>query len=74
MLKHNIILIYRNFLRAKGFFLINLFGLSTGLACTLFIYLWVSDELSKDKFNVKDEQLFQVMEHQQYADHIMTTT
>lgn len=74
MLKHNIILIYRNFLRAKGFFLINLFGLSTGLACTLLIYLWVRDEIRTDKFHDKDNRLFQVMEHQQYADEIMTTT
>jgi len=73
MLKHNLILIYRNFVRAKGFFLINLFGLTTGLACTLLIYLWVRDELRVDKFHVKDSQLFQVMEHQQYADEIMTT-
>jgi|APTNR8051073442_1049403.scaffolds.fasta_scaffold00018_12 predicted permease len=74
MLQHNIILIYRNFLRAKGFFLINLFGLSTGLACTLLIYLWVRDEIKMDKFHDKDSRLFQVMEHQQYADEIMTTT
>lgn len=72
MLKHNIILIYRNFLRAKGFFLINLVGLSTGLACTLLIYLWVNDEISKDKFHAKDSRLFQVMEHQTYADEILT--
>lgn len=74
MLKHNLILIYRNFLRAKGFFLINLTGLSTGLACTLLIYLWVRDEIGMDKFHEKDSRLFQVMEHQQYADEIMTTT
>jgi putative ABC transport system permease protein len=74
MLQHNIILIYRNFLRAKGFFLINLFGLSTGLACTLLIYLWVRDEIRTDKFHDQDNRLFQVMEHQQYADEIMTTT
>jgi predicted permease len=74
MLKHNLILIYRNFLRAKGFFLINLIGLSTGLACTLLIYLWVRDEIGKDKFNVNDSRLFQVMENQQYADEVLTTT
>src|SRR5688572_15554471 len=74
MLKHNIILIYRNFLRAKGFFAINLVGLSTGLACTLLIYLWVNDEITKDKFHEHNSRLFQVLEHQQYADEIMTTT
>lgn len=74
MLKHNLLLIYRNFLRAKGFFLINLVGLATGMACTLFIYLWVNDEITKDKFHAKDSRLFQVMEHQQYAEEIMTTS
>lgn len=74
MLKHNLLLIYRNFLRAKGFFLINLVGLSTGLVCTLLIYLWVRDEVNMDKFHAKDSRLFQVMEFQNYADEIMTTT
>lgn len=74
MLKHNLILIYRNFLRAKGFFMINLIGLSTGLACTLLIFLWVRDEMTRDQFHEKDLRLFQVMEHQQYADEIMTTS
>ncbi len=74
MLNHNLTLIYRNYVRAKGFFLINLFGLTTGLACTLLIYLWVRDELTVDKFHVKDSRLFQVMEYQKYADEIMTTT
>lgn len=74
MLKHSLILIYRNFLRAQGYFGINLVGLSTGLACTLLIYLWVQDELSVDKFHEKDSRLYSVMEHQQYADEMMTTT
>ncbi|MFZ2904867.1 MAG: ABC transporter permease [Cyclobacteriaceae bacterium] len=74
MLKHNLILIYRNILRAKGFFLINLIGLSTGLACTLLIYLWVMDEIRMDKFHEKDNRLFQVMENQDYTDRVMTTS
>ena len=40
MLSHHLLLTYRTFLRFKGSFLINLTGLSTGLACTLLIYLW----------------------------------
>ena len=74
MIKHNLLLIYRNFLRAKSFFLINLFGLSSGLVCTLLIYLWVRDEKNIDKFHAKDAHLFEVMEHQQYANDVMTTT
>lgn len=74
MFKHNLILTIRNFKRFKSSFFINLFGLSTGLACTFFIYLWVADEMSVDQFHANDKVLHQVMEHQQYADHIMTTT
>jgi putative ABC transport system permease protein len=74
MIRHSLLIIYRNFVRAKSYFLINLVGLSAGLACTLLIYLWVRDELNMNKFHEKDARLYQVMEHQKYADEIMTTT
>ncbi len=74
MLKHYLLIIYRNFLRSKSYFLINITGLSTGLACTLLIYLWVRDELRIDKFHGNDQRLYEVMENQRYADEIMTTT
>lgn len=73
MFHHHLMLSIRNFKRFKSSFFINLFGLSTGLACTMLIYLWVMDEMSVDDFHAKDARLYQVMEHQQYADHIMTT-
>ena len=73
MLKHCLTLVYRNFLRAKSYFLINLIGLSTGLVCTMLIYLWVRDEFSMNMFHEKKDRLYQVMEHQNYADEIMTT-
>jgi len=61
MFKHNLVLIYRNFKSNKSTFLINLIGLSSGLACVLLIYLWVNDELSFDKYHVNDSRLYQVM-------------
>ncbi len=72
MFRHNLLLIYRNFQRFKSTFLINLIGLSTGLACALLIFLWVNDELSVDKFHENDAQLYQVMELQQQADGLNT--
>lgn len=74
MLRHFFLISFRNFKRFKSSFFINLIGLSTGLACSLLIYLWVMDELSVDKFHEHDARLFQVMEHQQYEDGIMTTS
>jgi putative ABC transport system permease protein len=61
MFHHNFLITYRNFLRYKSSFIINLIGLSTGLASLLMIYLWVYDEMSFDKFHKKDDRLFQVM-------------
>lgn len=63
MLRHTLLLIVRNFKRFKTTFFINLTGLTTGLACTLLISLWVNDELNVDKFHKKDDQLYQVMKH-----------
>lgn len=73
MLTHALKLAFRNFQRHRGSFLINVIGLSAGLACTLLIVLWVSDELAVDAFHEKDDRLYQVWEHQYYSDQIMTT-
>ncbi len=63
MFQHNLIIIYRSFKRFKSTSIINLIGLSTGLASALLIALWVNDELSIDKFHEKDSRLYQLMEH-----------
>lgn len=62
MFRHHLLITLRNLRKFKSSFVINLVGLSTGLACTLFIYLWVKDEISFDKFHAKDSRLLQVME------------
>jgi putative ABC transport system permease protein len=62
MFRHNMLIAYRNIMRHKGSFFINLTGLSTGLACTFLIYLWVTDELNFDKFHKNDSQLYQIIE------------
>ncbi len=72
MLKHNLLIIYRNIKRHKNAFLINLVGLSTGLACFLFIYLWVNNELNFDRFHEKNTWLYQVMANHNNADRIVT--
>lgn len=74
MINHYLTIIYRNFLRAKGYFLINLCGLAAGMTCTLLIYLWVQDELGMNRFHAKEKTLFQVLENQVYSDRTMTTS
>ncbi|UII24646.1 ABC transporter permease [Fulvivirga maritima] len=72
MLKHNLRLILRSFMRFKTTFLINLIGLSAGLSSVFFIYMWVSDEMSFDKFHKDSRNLYQIMENQENSDLIKT--
>jgi putative ABC transport system permease protein len=63
MFKGHFRIAWRNLIKDRQFSFLNLLGLSTGLACVLLIYLWVSDELQVDKFNDKDDRLFLVMKN-----------
>jgi predicted permease len=72
MFRHNLLLIFRSFKRYRSTSIINLIGLSTGLASALLIYLWVNDEFSIDKFHEKDSRLYQVMENRLSGDGVIT--
>ncbi len=74
MIKNHLKIAWRNFLKDRQFTLLNLIGLSTGLACTLIIYLWVNDEWHIDKFHQHDGQLYQVMVNQKNTNGIRTMT
>jgi hypothetical protein len=63
MFKNNIKIAWRHLLKDREFTVLNVVGLSAGLACTILIYLWVCDEMSVDKFHAKDSQIYQLMEH-----------
>ncbi|MEM9859917.1 MAG: permease prefix domain 2-containing transporter, partial [Bacteroidota bacterium] len=66
MFNYNFKLAIRSFQRHRSQFAINLIGLTTGLTCAFFIYLWVQDEYSIDKFHENDDQLYQVMKMEVY--------
>ena len=62
MFKINLKIAWRNLLKDKQFTFLNVMGLSAGLACALLIFLWVSDELSFDKFFANDDRVFKLFE------------
>ncbi|HMF69872.1 MAG TPA: ABC transporter permease, partial [Flavitalea sp.] len=62
----------RRLIKDRQFTILNLVGLSTGLASAILIFLWVNDEMSIDKFNEKDSQIYQAMYNIQTADNILT--
>lgn len=73
MIRHNFIIAYRNFFRYKASFLINVVGLSTGLACALLIYLWVNDEMHIDQFHDKGSRTYQVLKNTLQGDETIET-
>ncbi|HEX6224290.1 MAG TPA: ABC transporter permease [Chryseolinea sp.] len=72
MVRHNLLISYRNFLRFKSSFIINLIGLSTGLACVLLIFIWVTDELKMDQFHEYGDRLYQMMENVDQGGGVIT--
>ena len=56
----------RNLLKNPAYSFINIAGLSIGLACSILILLWVSHELSYDKFHSNGEQIHQLYVNAQY--------
>jgi ABC-type antimicrobial peptide transport system permease subunit len=73
MFKNYLKTAFRSFKRHKSSFLINVIGLSIGMACSILILLWVLDELDHDRFHADVDQIYQVMEHQSYSGDLMTT-
>jgi len=55
---------WRKMTRQKGYAFINVAGLAVGLACALFILLWVQDETSFDRFHANARSLFRVEQDQ----------
>jgi len=58
----------RRLLKDRQFSLLNIIGLSTGMASALLIGLWVEAEFAFDKFHEKDSRLYEVMIHEKIGD------
>lgn len=56
--------------RNKGYVFMNVIGLAVGLACCIFIILYVQDELSFDKFFKDKEKIFRVIADRGKGDNI----
>ncbi len=50
----------RKLRRQKGYSLINVLGLAVGIACSMFIFLYVSYELSFDRYHKDYQRIFRV--------------
>ncbi len=63
MIKNNIKISMRSILRNKVFSILNVTGLSVGLASCLLILIYVKNELSYDTYNVNYDHTYRVIQH-----------
>jgi len=61
MLKNYFKIAWRNLWKNRFLSSINIFGLATGLACSLLIFLFVNDELSYDRYNKDADRVYRVV-------------
>ena len=60
MLKNLIRIALKSLLKNRSVTLINIFGLTLGLATCLLIVFYVVDELNYDSYNIKADQIYRV--------------
>lgn len=54
---------FRNLTKHKFYSAINIAGLAIGVACTLLIYLYVSNEMNYDRFHKDGDRIFRIVRH-----------
>ncbi|MGD8427917.1 MAG: ABC transporter permease [Balneolaceae bacterium] len=60
MLKNYIKIALRNLKRSRTYTIINVLGLAIGVACAIYITLFVRDEFSFDRYNKHGDQIYRV--------------
>ncbi|MBS1577904.1 MAG: ABC transporter permease [Bacteroidetes bacterium] len=66
MFKNYLKVAMRNLLKRKGYTIINVFGLATGMAICLLIVLFITDELNFDRQHEKGDNIYRMVVKRQY--------
>ncbi len=61
MIKNYLKQTWRSLAKNKTYSILNIAGLAAGLTCFTFIALWVTDELSYDKFNSNYDRIVRLI-------------
>jgi len=70
MLKNYFKTAWRNLTKNKVHGLINIGGLSVGLACSMLLFLWIQHETATDAFHTNGDRLYKVYEREYYSTHV----
>ncbi len=72
MIRNYLKIAWRNLIKNWSFSTINVLGLALGMMASIFILLWIDDELKMDKFHKNEARLYRFMENQHYSEDIQT--
>ncbi len=69
MFKNIIKITFRNISKHKGYYFINVAGLSIGMVCFILIALFITDELSYDRYHEKADRIYKAGVRALWADN-----
>lgn len=70
MFKNYLKISLRNILRYKSYAIINIIGLASGIAACMLIYIFVTNELSFDKFNTNSKNIYRLVFDYKFPDKL----
>lgn len=74
MFKFNLKILLRSIRNKSVYSLISIIGFTFGITASLFIYFWVLDELSFEKFHPNHQQIYCVLTLSKQGDKIVKST
>ena len=61
MIRNYFKIAYRNLIRNKFFSIINLLGLTIGITISILVFIWVTHEVSYDKFHANSKDIYRIL-------------
>jgi putative ABC transport system permease protein len=72
MLKNLILIAFRNIRKDKTYSFLNVAGLTIGITCSVFLLLYILDELSFDRYHDKADRIYRVVSNIKEPDNAFT--
>ena len=72
MLKNLLKISFRGLLKDKAYSSINILGLTIGITCSLFLLLYILDELSYDRYHKNADNIYRIVSNIQEPDNAFT--
>ena len=72
MIRNLVKIALRNLFKDKAYSFINILGLTIGIACSLFLLMYIMDELSYDRYHAKAKNIYRIISNIKEPDNAFT--